>query len=423
MDSRKWLFAEIGEWVSKGIIDEAAGESIRALYPRRERQNILLLFFSIIGSLLIGGGIILICARNWYELPVGLRVGIAFLPLLAAQALAAFAAIKKREHPAFCEGAGIFLTLSVFSSVALIGQIFHLPSDFGAYMLTCALLSLPVSYLLPGVGPLMIYGAAITVWCGSQSGEWLSFWALALFALALPKLIAIWRRGLFSGASQLLLWFFCILGFASLCFIMQAANDSSLFSIAVAAYISLMYLADAALFKGAPPALRPLGALGFAGIMVFLFFFSNLWAWDKPSIKFTADVLYSMALPLLLILGALYMLWRSDRRPLSSILGVCAIFTALLGALSGNMPEFLPALIINLLILALGISFIVRGAKTLRIGQANLGMSAVLLLIIFRFFDWDFDFLSRGIAFVVLGAAFLTVNLILVKKRKAGDLA
>jgi uncharacterized membrane protein len=108
----------------------------------------LFIIFSVVGAILIGAGIILISAKNWYSLPVWFRVVLSFIPLILAQILGVYVFIKRSDSIAWREGVAIFLTLTVFANIALIGQIFHLPGQYGNYILTCGLLSLPAVYVL-----------------------------------------------------------------------------------------------------------------------------------------------------------------------------------------------------------------------------------------------------------------------------------
>lgn len=72
----------------------------------------------------------------------------------------------------------------------------------------------------------------------------------------------------------------------------------------------------------------------------------------------------------------------------------------------------------NLLMLVIGVIFIVWGSKTLNIPQLNIGMVSLVLLVGTRFFDSSLSLLIRGIVFILLGIAFLGINIVISKKRK-----
>jgi drug/metabolite transporter superfamily protein YnfA len=76
-----------------------------------------------------------------------------------------------------------------------------------------------------------------------------------------------------------------------------------------------------------------------------------------------------------------------------------------------------PSLLLNFFGLALGIFTLLRGVRAGRIYEANLGMLIIAALAIARFFDNDFEFVVRGIAFIAIGLGFLVTNLIVFKRR------
>jgi drug/metabolite transporter superfamily protein YnfA len=77
----------------------------------------------------------------------------------------------------------------------------------------------------------------------------------------------------------------------------------------------------------------------------------------------------------------------------------------------------LPSLLLNLFGLALGLFTLIRGVRAGRIYEANLGMVVIAALALARFFDSDFEFVIRGIAFIAVGVGFLVTNLIVFKRR------
>jgi hypothetical protein len=76
------------------------------------------------------------------------------------------------------------------------------------------------------------------------------------------------------------------------------------------------------------------------------------------------------------------------------------------------------AIVFNLwLILAGGVSLL-DGVRTAHLGTANLGLAALSLLILVRFFDTDLTLLQRGIAFILIGAACLAVNVLVARRAR-----
>src|ERR1700738_64880 len=106
----RWLLAELPELVTSGVLSAEAAEALRQHYattdsgePRRSG----FVLSAILGSLLIGAGIILLVAHNWDFLSRSIRCAIAFTPLVLSQAVAVFVLPRRNESAAWREGAAI----------------------------------------------------------------------------------------------------------------------------------------------------------------------------------------------------------------------------------------------------------------------------------------------------------------------------
>ena len=73
------------------------------------------------------------------------------------------------------------------------------------------------------------------------------------------------------------------------------------------------------------------------------------------------------------------------------------------------------------LLLSVGVGLLVRGFRARRTGTVNAGLLVVFALILLRFFDEDLGFAVRGVVFVLLGLAFLAVNLVLARRKGAAS--
>ena len=95
------------------------------------------------------------------------------------------------------------------------------------------------------------------------------------------------------------------------------------------------------------------------------------------------------------------------------------LFTLILIISSYTGGGYVVAISANLIAGAIGIGFILTGAKEADLPITNLGMLVTCGLILMRFFDENIDFLYRGVAFLVLGGLFLLINFRMMKKRKS----
>ena len=182
MKKEKWLLGEIDKWEQESLISPEISNTLKERYAPQKHISLLIILFSVIGSLLIGAGIILILARNWYFLPLFLRVTLAFLPLLVSQALAVFVIKRKYDSIAWRESVSILVTASVFAAVAIVGQVFHIAGDYSVYILKCGLLSLPMIYILEASAPLIVYYWTVLNWAGLEKSTVNAIILLLLFA-------------------------------------------------------------------------------------------------------------------------------------------------------------------------------------------------------------------------------------------------
>src|SRR5881396_3896183 len=89
----RWLLAELPELVAGGILSAETAEALRQHYTAtdsEEPRRIGFVLSAILGSLLVGAGIILLVAHNWDFLTRPVRCAIAFAPLFLSHALAVF---------------------------------------------------------------------------------------------------------------------------------------------------------------------------------------------------------------------------------------------------------------------------------------------------------------------------------------------
>lgn len=432
MNKQKWLGKEIENWVSEGLVTEETADKIKNSYDKKNSTNLMIIIFSIIGSILIGAGIILIFAKNWNSLPVWLRVATSFCPLIAAQGLCLFVLLKRNESIAWREGTSIFLTLTVFASIAMVGQIFHMPGDFGTYILTSALLSLPVIYILNASSPVIIYVWAILNWAALYSSIFdniLSIkilWLLLLISLIAPFIIVKIKGDKYGARGQIMAWVTALGGFFAVWFIYLDLFDYSghLLSASFLLFFALIFVFDTVSYNDALSFLtRPFRIIGSLGILVILFIYSYSGLWE-----FSYEITWSNSFIPYIILGLamlgliIWLFLKSPKEKLGSIITLSPVVLSIALVIFTMLrleKSFFPSILVNLCIFTIGLFVILKGIKETYIGYTNLGMILLCLLIVLRFFDWEMDFLSRGIAFVLLGIGFLMVNLYLVKKRKA----
>lgn len=77
-----------------------------------------------------------------------------------------------------------------------------------------------------------------------------------------------------------------------------------------------------------------------------------------------------------------------------------------------------PKILTNLLVLALGIDIVRKGAQAEKFSLLNYGMLIITSLIACRFFDMDISFVLRGLLFVLMGVGFFIANYLMYRKQQ-----
>ncbi|MDH3626458.1 MAG: DUF2157 domain-containing protein [Acidobacteriota bacterium] len=418
----RWLHEELPKLVQGGILDPAAADRLKQHYgppPRSPWKTGAMVLLGTLGSMLLGGGIILLFAHNWEALTRPTKAALAFALLIMAQLFAGFAVLKKRDSAAWTEGAAVFLSGAVVASIALIAQTYQIVWEIDQILLAWVLLMAPLVYAL------LSRMTAALVWVGST--WWLfakmeirddlvyGLAYLALAALAVPFMVQQFRSHRDEGRTLLLNWTAGLaLALGAIRIGVESGDPwrlvlSGLFGLLFLFGVSLEIDGESGAWWRAP--FRSIGAIGLT-VMLFLFTFREMWGDDMGGTE-TSDVLtvflIGIALCALALFGG-YRLIRDQRYHQAALLLTPAL--ALIGLLAGrftNTPSIM-AVLANLAVLAVGLTLCIHGFQHHKLGTVNGGLVLLLAVFLARFMDIDLTFLVRGVAFMVVGAGFLAVN-------------
>lgn len=395
----EWIRKESDRWVEDGIITPEQRERIQMRYPVSKTGSPLLVFFAVIGSLLIGAGIILVFATNWWKLPVVVKIILAFLPLLASQGACLYIFFRKKHSASFREGGTVFLSLSFFAALALIGQVFHTPSDLESYILVCILFTLPGVYLFRAKAALAIYIAG-AIFVGWSWPVWIS---LILTTLILPFFYKELMGTAHKGVLNYLLF---LLNLMVLNTIIVAIHEGvEILEIALICGLAILLL-DALFRKiGLVYFFTVAKLLSILCITVTMLFAAFDFSYREDTSKMG-----------FVFIAILVMAYIAIRYTTFSGLASTDLFAVSAVILTLSAPA--AGVVANLLLIALGAYYIIRGSRTLTLSDLNFGMALIILMIAIRFFDSSLDLLGRGLVFILLGAAFLGINLYISRKRK-----
>lgn len=427
----QWLRKELPILETEGVVSPEAANGIKSYYSEKTASGLhwAIIAFAVLGSLLIGAGIILLFAHNWDDLSRPTRAVLSFCPVIIGSILS-IVALAKNGGVALRESAGIFHSLSIGASIALIGQTYHIPSNLPGFFLKWTLLALPLTFLLRSTGAGLIYLALACSWSGvaqEDMGQAAGFWLLILPGIA--RLVHMVRKNRHSPETLLNLWGILF----ALCIstgIVFERTVPGLWIIAYAALLSGAGLLGIHLYgkrEGWNNPAKVFGLIGIA-ILAYIFTFSDAWndiGWShiRSGWRYRAwGPWLDGAVTFCLLTGWATAAVKAFRKNSAetitlSVFPAIAVLCFLLGS-TGNNLDIVNALIFNGFMLFFGIMYIVMGCRNIRMRQLNGGMAVLSLLLVTRFFDADFGYMARGIVFIALGACFLTVNLVMARRKK-----
>ena len=132
----RWLRAELPALVASGIISAENAQAIERYYEARSTGSpkIGFVLLAAVGSILVAAGIVLLIAHNWNEFSRPVLSVIAFLPLLAAQALSVAVLLRRNESKAWRECAAIFNVAPSATLISLVSQTYQIHGSLANFI-------------------------------------------------------------------------------------------------------------------------------------------------------------------------------------------------------------------------------------------------------------------------------------------------
>ncbi len=417
---REWLLEQLPELERAGVLDAAAGERLRRHYQAQgeaPRSGWARILSAVLGAALIGLGVILLVAHNWDGWSRGMRLATAFTPLLLGQLACFLALLRAPADAGWREAAAVFTAAGFAAALALVGQIYHFPGDLDRFLLTCLLVSLPLVYLLNASLTAVLCAAAMAAWAAASDAT--PFMVVALFATLLPHVWQAWRQDAQSLRSVALASTLAPLFFVAMLAVLP--HSWRLGWLWFAECAALLWLMDGRERGGVLR--RPLQNYGRAGVAVAALAGALTEFWSHGNFWYRGDDSPAQAWWLLgaVLVGVLWLSLRALRA--RDWLGAAGAFPALmlwLALMVDSERYAVPlALLFNVYVLGLGIAIVRQGVAARQMARANSGLVLLAVLILMRFFDSDWPFTVRGVAFVLVGVGFLGANLWLKRRVQA----
>ncbi|WP_028871506.1 DUF2157 domain-containing protein [Psychroserpens burtonensis] len=417
------LIKDLPDLVTNDVISQDVASKIEQYYLAKQQQapNRLFAVFGVLGSLLVGLGIILILAHNWDNFPRGAKTILAFLPLVIGQCIVAFSILKKKSV-AWKEASGTFLFFTIGSSIALVSQIYNIPGNLSTYILTWIILSLPLIYLLKSNTVAILNMICITYYACELGYSFMSIghtpWLyLVMMALIVPHYYKLLKHHKEANITSIFNWLIPI----SLTIVLGAFVDQ------LTELGFLMYLLLFSLFYnvGKTPffdeqKLRRNGYLIFGSlgivIMVLTMSFDDFWYMER--FFFNSQETYVSTILFAANLGLLIYSYSKGWLKTFNFFQFVFILFSVMYLFGLNIP-IVGTIVVNFIVLALGVTTIKIGIDKFHFGVLNYGLLIITALVTCRFFDTNMSFVIRGLLFVCVGLGFFLTNYVMLKKQKS----
>jgi uncharacterized membrane protein len=129
---RKRLLADLERWAETGVISRAAADAIAVEY-KTDSSRAILTVLAFVFAILAAGGLIALVAANWNAIPREVRVvGLLTINLATLGACLAFRLMRKPGSLAIETSAALSVAAAA-ASISLMGQIYHLPSNYPGF--------------------------------------------------------------------------------------------------------------------------------------------------------------------------------------------------------------------------------------------------------------------------------------------------
>jgi uncharacterized membrane protein len=388
---RDRLDRESGSWVNDGLITPEQKARIMARYPRKASpaakatSGRLITTLSVMGSVLVGVGLILFVASNWSEIPRWGKLAIIFGTMLGSYMAGYIMRYGSDGRPSGhypkAGAAIIFLGTIIYGAgIWLIAQIFHINAHYPNGVLMWAVGVLPLAYLLRFRSILMLGLLGLLLWVGMEA----SFDILNVSSYESFGIYAV-----LYGLAGLVLWG---MGIAH-----RSYGGLKSFST------SFIYLGVVATFT--------------AGL------FCTFDIYDAPLGDKGLWIFYGV-MAIVAVFGVLMSMFgeRSGRPRAAEVVCIVAGVSIALGLAflnaEGVMNEKLPVVIANNVYAVAVVGLVVIGYMTHSPAYINLGLLFFVIDVFARYFDLFFDLLPRSIFFIMGGVILLAGSIVLERKRR-----
>ncbi|MCX7923797.1 MAG: DUF2157 domain-containing protein [Clostridia bacterium] len=440
-----WLHSEIDLWKQEGIISEEQSSDILKRYAQPEvniraedrKSSKFIAMISILGSILLGVGVILFFAHNWKFISIPVKLGIIFGLITATYMVGYWMAFEKKIYT----GAGkalIFLGVLFFGAgIWLIAQIFNINAHYPNGMLYWSLGGLLVAYITRLKPIIALTIALLTIWTVMEQSGFYNVNYLYLILMLVTVIPLVYKEKSRLGAVLAVISFSIWLSAANISWQTIGLLRPSPSYIAGSLLVFFIFLyafskVQRSLFN-APGMESPLKVVALFGIFIMLYAMTFRGMEDlvrkASSISYLpmdSIIIYvTLIISLLGLIGYNYFKATPGRNARYEEIGLLLMVLVSLAymvvpvrdesVLAGIYPY---TLAINILFLGMVVFVLALGFRERKPVFINMALIFFLIDVVTRYFDYLWKLLDRSIFFMAGGLALLVGGIILEKRRR-----
>ena len=390
----------------------------------------LFMVFSILGSLFVGAGVIILMVALWDKFPNVMKATVSFLPLLLGQAGAVYTYKKKFDNIAWREGASILWSAGVTATVGLLSMILELHLGALMCLLIDAVLILPILCFFKVVSPLVFYyGFSIAGSLGvlEYTRNQILTTVLMVLMVGAGLLFAFFnRKNLHDVRYEYSTWISVIAACALVMVVSIGVLEWGYFALPLALTVCIYALNKN---DGWSMPFYPIGILGTAIGSIASTYFHLQDMYYSPDLRcwmnmITPESIASIILTVAtLAIGFIIGEKSLDKNKYQSIFcyfGAAAAVIGLLGCVFENTVGL--GLVLFAITFAEGLVMLIKGASEKNYFNLNVGLITLLVLMFFVLSAFDWNMVTVGLMFLISGASLFGANFCISKKIRRDQL-
>lgn len=391
---------------------------------KQNTKRMLTAIFSIIASILIAVGLILIFVTGWEKFPEALKAVCAFIPMLAGQGVAVYTYIKHRDSIAWCEGTSVLWCAGVAATIALVNSVFDINGGFANCLLADALMFLPVIYVLDAVTPLIVYYGASIYYCMYMfeiKNQWIAPFIILLFYVAGLVYVIINRKKSDDVRHIYARWLSVLVAYAVVFINGIVFTEAPVTLFASLAFFLALYIVDKNDSFSSPFKTIGLAGCTVTSVVMVVLSAENIggYALEKfEAITFIFAIFGIVVLASALIIGIKPLKTNSLKITYCSFAALCFI-VEVVNALFNLKDGIIVYLLLMIGAFGMAVTLIAQGVMTGKFIPLNFGLVTTAVLIATMTVSLiEISMFTAGILLLIFGIVIFTVNFIIAKRMK-----